>query len=88
MATSQTGQVLHHLRRAVLADGAGPTDGQLLEGFVGRRDEAAFEALDEARFYFSLCKLHGPIALCTARGTSSSRARLLVFVSRFLPFRA
>jgi RNA polymerase sigma factor (sigma-70 family) len=46
MATDQTGEVLLHLRRAVLlADGAGLTDGQLLEGFVSRRDQAALAAL-------------------------------------------
>jgi RNA polymerase sigma factor (sigma-70 family) len=38
--------VLRHLRRAALLDGgAGLTDGQLLEAFLARRDEAAFEAL-------------------------------------------
>jgi RNA polymerase sigma factor (sigma-70 family) len=46
MATDQTGEVLLHLRRAVLlADGAGLTDGQLLEGFVSRRDQAGLAAL-------------------------------------------
>ncbi len=45
MPTDQP-SVLRHLRRAaLLGDGGGMTDGQLLECFVTRRDEAAFEAL-------------------------------------------
>src|SRR5262245_13695253 len=46
MATGQPGGVIQHLRRAMLLrDGAGLTDGQLLEGYVSRRDEAALAAL-------------------------------------------
>src|SRR5579885_2538816 len=45
MASDQTGEVLLHLRRAVLLDGAGRTDGQLLEGFISRRDQAALAAV-------------------------------------------
>jgi RNA polymerase sigma factor (sigma-70 family) len=46
MATSQTSEVLQHLRRAVLLrDGAGLTDGQLLEDYLSRRDEAALAVL-------------------------------------------
>jgi RNA polymerase sigma factor (sigma-70 family) len=46
MATGQTSSVLPRLRRvALLRDGGGLTDGQLLEAFVSRRDEAAFAAL-------------------------------------------
>jgi hypothetical protein len=46
MATSQMSEVIQHLRRTVLVrDGAGLTDGQLLEGFIGRRDEADLAAL-------------------------------------------
>src|ERR1700730_12070394 len=44
MATSQMSEVMQHLRR-VLRDGAGLTDGQLLEDYISRRDEAAFAAL-------------------------------------------
>jgi RNA polymerase sigma factor (sigma-70 family) len=52
MAT-QTSKVIHHLRRAILAqDGDGPTDGQLLGGFIERRDELAFAALVQR---------HGPL---------------------------
>src|SRR5436309_12872663 len=44
--TSRTDNVLQQLRRAVgLPDGCGLTDGQLLEGFVSRRETAALEAL-------------------------------------------
>src|SRR5437867_13300043 len=46
MATSQMSGVIQHLRRAVLLrDGAGLTDGQLLEDYLSRRDEAALAAL-------------------------------------------
>jgi RNA polymerase sigma factor (sigma-70 family) len=51
--------VLRHLRRAALLDGgAGLTDGQLLEGFLARREEAAFEAL---------VRRHGPMVLGVCR---------------------
>jgi RNA polymerase sigma factor (sigma-70 family) len=53
MATSQISEVISHLRRMVLLrDGAGLTDGQLLEGFISRRDETALAAL---------VKRHGPM---------------------------
>ena len=46
MAISQMSGVIQHLRRTVLLrDGAGLTDGQLLEDYISRRDEAALEAL-------------------------------------------
>jgi RNA polymerase sigma-70 factor (ECF subfamily) len=46
MSTSQMSGVIRHLRRAVLLrDGAGLTDGQLLEDYISRRDEAALAAL-------------------------------------------
>jgi RNA polymerase sigma factor (sigma-70 family) len=46
MATSQMSEVILHLRRAVLLrDGAGLTDGQLLEDYISRRDQAALAAL-------------------------------------------
>src|SRR6516165_1094201 len=46
MATSQMSGIIQHLRRTVLLrDGAGLTDGQLLEDYISRRDEAALEAL-------------------------------------------
>jgi RNA polymerase sigma factor (sigma-70 family) len=47
--------VIRHLRRvALLPDGGGMTDGQLLESFITRRDEAAFEVL---------VRRHGPMVL-------------------------
>jgi hypothetical protein len=52
--------IIRHLRRAVLLrPGDGPTDAQLLESFLTRRDEAAFEAL---------LLRHGPMVLgvCSA----------------------
>jgi RNA polymerase sigma factor (sigma-70 family) len=53
MATSQTSVVIQHLRRAVLLrDGAGLTDGQLLEDYIGRREKAALAAL---------VRRHGPM---------------------------
>src|SRR5262245_55199768 len=59
MATSPMHRALQRLRRAALAPGRfGPTDGQLLEGFIVRRDEAAFEAL---------LTRHGPMVLGVCR---------------------
>src|SRR5438876_3689332 len=46
MATSQMSGVIQHLRRAaLLRDGAGLTDGQLLADYLSLRDEAALAAL-------------------------------------------
>src|SRR4051794_38087079 len=46
MATSQTSEVIQHLRRTVLLrEGAGMTDGRLLTDYISRRDEAALAAL-------------------------------------------
>lgn len=48
-------EVIRHLRRAALLHkGDGPSDGQLLESFVARREEIAFEAL---------LRRHGPMVL-------------------------
>jgi RNA polymerase sigma factor (sigma-70 family) len=53
MATSQTTKAVQHLRRAaLLQDGAGLTDGELLGCFVEHRDDAAFAAL---------VRRHGPM---------------------------
>src|SRR5216683_7419455 len=53
MATSQIGEVIQHLRRLeLLRERAGLTDGQLLEGYIRRRDEAAVVAL---------VRRHGPM---------------------------
>src|SRR5262245_36827491 len=59
MATGQLSGIIRHLRRAaLLQDGGGMTDGQLLECFLTRRDEAAFEAL---------LRRHGPMVLGVCR---------------------
>jgi RNA polymerase sigma factor (sigma-70 family) len=51
--------VMQQLRRAVLrSEGARVSDGQLLEAFLSRRDEAAFEAL---------VRRHGPMVLGVCR---------------------
>ncbi|HYT91843.1 MAG TPA: sigma-70 family RNA polymerase sigma factor [Gemmataceae bacterium] len=59
MATSPMRGVLRQLRRAsALRDAADLTDGQLLESFLTRREEAAFEAL---------VRRHGPMVLGVCR---------------------
>jgi RNA polymerase sigma factor (sigma-70 family) len=59
MAMNPDNAVMDQLRRAVLrADGSGLTDGQLLDSFLRRRDEAAFEAL---------VRRHGPMVLGVCR---------------------
>jgi RNA polymerase sigma factor (sigma-70 family) len=51
--------VIRHLRRAALLhEGAGPTDSQLLESFLSRREGAAFEVL---------LRRHGPMVLSVCR---------------------
>jgi RNA polymerase sigma factor (sigma-70 family) len=46
MPTTQTTGILPHLRRALLlGDGAGQTDGQLLDDYLSRGDQAALAAL-------------------------------------------
>src|SRR5580692_1646368 len=46
MATSQMSEIIHHLRVSVLPrEGAGMTDGQLLEDYISRHDGAALAAL-------------------------------------------
>src|SRR5262245_38426607 len=59
MASGQLNSVVGHLRRAVLLpDGGGLSDGQLLERFVARHEEAAFEML---------VRRHGPMVLGVCR---------------------
>ncbi len=59
MPTSMTNPLVQHIRHAVLVrDGAGPSDGQLLDRYVSSRDEAAFEAL---------LRRHGPMVLAVCR---------------------
>jgi DNA-directed RNA polymerase specialized sigma24 family protein len=59
MATTALGTFLDHLRRSLLSpDEPGLTDGELLEGFITRLDESAFEAL---------LRRHGPMVLGVCR---------------------
>jgi RNA polymerase sigma factor (sigma-70 family) len=59
MAMSALGNFLQNLRRSMLRqDGAGLTDGELLECFINEGDESAFEAL---------VRLHGPMVLGVCR---------------------
>ncbi len=59
MAATALGTVLHNLCRSVLpADEADRTDSELLEWFVERQDEAAFDAL---------LRRHGPMVLGVCR---------------------
>ena len=62
MATTALGTVLHNLRRSLLCqEEAALTDGELLERFVTRRDEAAFEML---------VRRHGPMVFGKALRSS------------------
>ena len=64
MATSTLNPVIDRLRRAMLMrDGAGLTDGQLLEFFINQRDEAAFAVL---------VRRHGPMVLGACRRVLSN----------------
>jgi len=58
MATGQMNEVIQLLRRTVLRDGAGRTDGQLLEDYLSRRDEAALA---------SIVLRHGPMVWAVCR---------------------
>src|SRR5262245_28174292 len=59
MATGVLSGVVRHIRGAALVqDGGGMTDGQLLEGFLLRRDESAFAGL---------VRRHGPMVLGVCR---------------------
>lgn len=52
MPTSSTTNVIEHLSRALLRDGAGLGDDELLSYFIERRDEAALA---------TLIRRHGPM---------------------------
>jgi RNA polymerase sigma factor (sigma-70 family) len=59
MGTALIGRVVRHLRRAALSPcTSGPTDGELLEWFITRRDGDAFAAL---------VRRHGPMVLGVCR---------------------
>jgi RNA polymerase sigma factor (sigma-70 family) len=65
-ATGPLGGVVRCLRRAaLLQDGAGMTDGELLERYVRHRDEVAFEAL---------VRRHGPMVLGVCRRVLANEA--------------
>jgi RNA polymerase sigma-70 factor (ECF subfamily) len=52
MTTGSMSVVIQQIRSTVLREGAGLTDGELLESFVRRRDDAALAAL---------VRRHGPM---------------------------
>src|ERR1700722_16365094 len=58
MTNGQTSAVLQQLCTSVLRDAGGVSDRQLLELFIERRDEAAFEAI---------VRRHGPMVRCVCR---------------------
>ena len=73
--------IIRHIRRMVLRDAKGLTDGQLLELFLVQNDEAAFEAL---------VRRHGPMVLAVCRrvlknqhdAEDAFQASFLVFIRR------
>jgi len=82
MAANERNKVIQHLRRAVLLkDGAGLTDGQLLEEYLRRREEAALAAL---------VRRHGPMVWGVCRrilrnyhdAEDAFQATFLVFVRK------
>jgi RNA polymerase sigma factor (sigma-70 family) len=79
MATGQLGTILQQLQRAsLLEDGAGLRDGELLERFLARRDEAAFEAL---------VRRHGPMVFRVCRRVLNNEADAEdAFQATFLDF--
>src|SRR5690348_7122538 len=88
MRTNAANCVIGHLRRAALRpDGAGLTDSELLELYVARREEAAFEAL---------LRRHGPMVLGVCRrvlrneadAEDAFQATFLVFVRKAASIRS
>ena len=82
MATGRMSEVIHHLRRlSLVQEMAGLTDGQLLEDYIGRRDEAALAAL---------VRRHGPMVWGVCRrvlhnyhdAEDAFQAAFLVFVRK------
>ena len=58
MTAAPLNDFVHQLRRAGLVHEAGPTDAELLERFLARRDEGAFEVL---------LRRHGPMVYGVCR---------------------
>jgi RNA polymerase sigma factor (sigma-70 family) len=58
MAAGPAGEILGTLRRSLLREGGGESDGRLLDAFARRRDEAAFAAI---------LRRHGPMVLGVCR---------------------
>jgi RNA polymerase sigma factor (sigma-70 family) len=82
MATRQTREIIQHVRRGVLLrDGAGLTDGQLLEDYISRGEEATLAAL---------VRRHGPMVWGVCRrvlrnhhdAEDAFQATFLVFVRK------
>ncbi len=82
MATSPTNKILPHLRRTLLrSDGAGMTDGELLECFVLRRDDAAFAALvrRHTAMVWGVCRR---VLSCHQDAEDAFQSTFLVFVRK------
>jgi RNA polymerase sigma factor (sigma-70 family) len=76
MTTGRTGEIIQRLRgAALLRDGAGLTDGQLLGRFLEHRDHATFAAL---------VKRHGPMVWGTCRRLLSHHDAEDAFQAAFL----
>ncbi len=75
MTTKRMSQAIQHLRKTLLQDGAGMTDGQLLACFIEQRDEAAFAAL---------VKRHGPMVWGVCRRLLPHHDAEDVFQATFL----
>jgi RNA polymerase sigma factor (sigma-70 family) len=75
MRTGPINRVIDHLRTGRQPDGAGPDDGQLLGGFVERRDEAALAAL---------VGRHGPMVWGVCRRLLSHHDAADAFQATFL----
>src|SRR5579872_4081314 len=88
MKENAASRAIRYLRRVTLRqDGAGLTDGELMEQYVTRRDEAAFEALVHR---------HGPMVLGVCRrilrneadAEDAFQATFLVFVRKATSIRS